>query len=93
MHPSTAKEREIKDGDRVVIETPKGSILHVAKVTEDIHPKVVNGVYGWWLPEKDAVESGSLETNINGITSYDPPYDPEIGINRVQGVMCQVYKR
>jgi len=92
IHPSTAKERGIEDGDKVVIETPKGSIQHVAKLIKDIHPQVVNGVYGWWLPEKGTAENGYLETNINGVTSYDPPYDPEVGINRVEGVMCQVRK-
>jgi len=92
IHPGTATERGIKDGDKVVIETPKDSSLHVAKLTEDIHPQVVNGVFGWWLPEKETAENGYLETNVNAVMSYDPPYDPEIGINRVQGVMCQVYK-
>jgi anaerobic selenocysteine-containing dehydrogenase len=92
IHPSTAEERGIKEGDTAVVETPKGSIRHVAKVTEDIHQKVVNGVFGWWLPDEEAPENGYLGTNVNAITSYDPPYDPEIGINRVQGVMCQVRK-
>jgi len=92
IHPGTARQRGIKDGDRVVIETPKGSIQHEAKLTEDIRPDVVNGVFGWWLPEKGTAENGYLETNANKVTSYDPPYDPEIGINSVQGVMCQVRK-
>ena len=92
IHPVTAQERGINEGDRVVIETPKGSIQHVAKLTEDILPEVVNGVFGWWLPEKETEENGYLGTNINQVTSYDPPYDPEIGINCVQGVMCQVRK-
>lgn len=92
IHPSTAGERGIKEGDKVVIETPKGSIQHVATLTEDIHPQVVNGVFGWWLPEKETLENGYLETNVNAIASYEPPYDPEVGINRVQGVQCQVYK-
>lgn len=92
IHPDTARERGIKDGDEVVIETPKDSIRHTAKLTTDIHPQVVNGVFGWWLPEKETAENGYLDTNINAVMSYDPPYDPEIGINRVQGVMCRVYK-
>jgi anaerobic selenocysteine-containing dehydrogenase len=92
IHPSTAKERGIEEGDRVVIETPKGSIQHVAKLTESIHPQVVNGVFGWWLPERETLENGYLETNVNTIASYEPPYDPEIGINRLQGVQCQVHK-
>ena len=92
LHPGTAEERGIKDDDMVVIETPKGSIRHRAKLTEDIRPDVVNGVFGWWLPEKGTEENGYLETNVNSVMSYDPPYDPEIGINCVQGVMCQVRK-
>ena len=92
IHPSTAKERGIKNGDRVIIETSKGCIQHEAELTEDIRPDVVNGVFGWWLPEKETAESGYLETNANRVMSYDPPYDPEIGINSIQGVMCQVRK-
>jgi len=90
IHPGTARERGIEEGERVIIETPKGAIQHVAKLTEDIHPRVVNGVFGWWLPEKETLENDYLETNVNAIASYEPPYDPEVGINRVQGVQCQV---
>jgi anaerobic selenocysteine-containing dehydrogenase len=88
MHSSAARERGIKDDDKVVIETPKDSIQHIAKLTKDVHPRVVNGVFGWWLPEKETAENGYLDTNVNAVMSYDSPYDPEIGINRVQGVMC-----
>lgn len=92
MHPRAAKERGIQQGDMVAVETPRGTFQHLAELTEDIHPQVVNGVFGWWLPEKELPEKGSLETNINAVMSYDPPYDPEIGINSVQGVMCQVHR-
>ena len=76
----------------VVVETPKGSFQHQANLTQDIHPQVVNGAFGWWLPEKEAPERGSLETNVNTVMSYDPPCDPVVGINSVQGVICQVRK-
>jgi anaerobic selenocysteine-containing dehydrogenase len=92
MHPEAAKARGIENGDRVVIETPMGSVQHVAVLTSDIRTDVVNGVFGWWLPEKENAEKGSLDTNVNRVMSYYPPYDPEIGINRIQGVMCQVKK-
>jgi len=92
IHPDTASARGIETGDRVTIETPKGRIRHEAKLTENIHPDVVSGVFGWWLPEKETAENGYLETNANKVLSYDPPYDPEIGINSIQGVMCQVRK-
>ena len=92
IHPETAQERGIVEGDLVWIETPKGRCKHKAKVTENIHPKVVNGSFGWWLPEKPDPEHGCLEVNVNAVMSYDPPYDPVVGINNVQGVLCEVCK-
>jgi anaerobic selenocysteine-containing dehydrogenase len=92
IHPDAARERGIEDEDRVVIETPKGRFLHIAELRDDIRSDVVSGVFGWWIPEKQSAEKGYLEANVNMVMSYDPPYDPEIGINRIQGVMCQVYK-
>lgn len=89
IHPSTAQKRGIQQGDMVVVETPRGTFQHLAELTEDIHPRVVCGAFGWWLPEREAPERGSLETNVNAVMSYDPPYDPVVGINSVQGVMCQ----
>jgi anaerobic selenocysteine-containing dehydrogenase len=92
IHHETAKTRGIEEGECVVIETPMGSIQHVAVLTNDIRTDVVNGVFGWWLPEKENDEKGCLVTNVNRVLSYYPPYDPEIGINSIQGVMCQVRK-
>ncbi|TFG22606.1 MAG: hypothetical protein EU529_09995 [Promethearchaeota archaeon] len=93
INPNTAHERGIKDGDMVIIETPKGSIQHKVKIFEGIRPDTVNGIYGWWMPEKKTEENGYLNTNINFLCSFYPPYDPEIGINCIQGVMCQVRKK
>lgn len=90
IHPEAARERGIAEGDLVWIETPKGRCKHKAKVTERIHPKVVNGSFGWWFPEKPSPEHGCLEANINAVMSYEPPYDPVVGINSVQGVLCEV---
>jgi Anaerobic dehydrogenases, typically selenocysteine-containing len=92
IHPTTAQERGIQQGDMVVVETLRGTFQHLAELTEDIHPQVVSGVFGWWLPEREAPERGSLETNVNAALSYDPPYDPIVGINSIRGVMCQIHK-
>ncbi len=92
IHPSAAQERKIQHGDRVVVETPRGKFQHLAELTEDIHLLVVCGSFGWWLPEKETLDKGLLEPNVNAAMSYDPPYDPEVGINSIQGLMCQVSK-
>ena len=90
IHPIVAKERGIKEGDMVAVETPRGNFQHMGELTEDIRPEVVSGEFGWWLPEREPPGRGSLETNVNSVMSYDPPYDPVVGINSIQGIMCQV---
>jgi len=92
IHPNAARERGIQQGDTVVVETPKGTFQHLAELTEDIYPQVVSGAFGWWLPEREAPEMGCLETNVNAVMSYDPPYDPVVGIPSIRGLMCQVRK-
>ncbi|MFC1965412.1 molybdopterin-dependent oxidoreductase [Chloroflexota bacterium] len=92
IHPSAAQERKIQDGDKVIVETPRGKFQHVVELTDDIHPLVVCGSFGWWLPERETADKGLLEANVNAAMSYDPPYDPEVGINSIQGLMCQVSK-
>jgi thiosulfate reductase/polysulfide reductase chain A len=92
IHPAAAHERGIQSGDMVLVETPRGSFRHRAELTEDIRPEVVCGSFGWWLPEREPPERGSLETNVNAAMSYDPPCDPVVGINSIQGVMCRLQK-
>ena len=92
MHPNAARERGIQQGDMVLVETPKGTFQHVAELTEDVHPQVVSGAFGWWLPEREPPERGCLETNVNAAISFDPPYDPVVGIPSIRGLMCQVRK-
>jgi len=47
INTDSAKQIGIDDGDRVVIESPRGSIKLRAKLTGDIHPKVVSIQHGW----------------------------------------------
>jgi anaerobic selenocysteine-containing dehydrogenase len=90
IHPEAARQRGIAQGDMIWIETPRGKCKHQAKVTEKIHPRVVNAEFGWWLPDNPAPEHGCLEVNINAVMSYGPPHDPVIGIPSVQGLLCEV---
>lgn len=92
IHPETAKERGIRNGDWVWIETPRGRCKHKAMVTDKVHPKVINPTVGWWFPEMPPPEHGCFEANVNAILSYDPPHDPIIGIPTVMGVLCEVTK-
>ena len=93
IHPETAKGLDIEDGDWVYIENKRGRIKQRALLTEGIDPRVVAPSYGWWFPEK-GVESlhGWRESNINILTTSEPPYNPQIASTNLRGTFCRVYK-
>jgi anaerobic selenocysteine-containing dehydrogenase len=92
LHPQIAGKHGIKQGDRVVISSPRGSITMLALVTEDIAPGVVNVEHGWWFPEKKGPEHGIFDSNANVLTSNAPPYDPGFGTYQLRGLLCSIEK-
>lgn len=95
LHPNTAKELNIKDGDWVWIETPqiKGErVTFKARVTDTIHPSMAHADHGWWFPEKPAPEHGCFDSNINVVLTDEPPREDICGSVRVRGTLCRVYK-
>ncbi|MEM2901590.1 MAG: molybdopterin-dependent oxidoreductase [Candidatus Bathyarchaeia archaeon] len=94
IHPETAEKLGIKDGDWVWIEAPfgRGRVKQKAKLTQGVHPRVVSAPSHWWYPErKDDPLHGAFESNINLITSNDPPYEPVTGATPLRGSLCKVY--
>jgi anaerobic selenocysteine-containing dehydrogenase len=75
IHPTTAQELGIGDGEWVAIENDRGRIRRKAKVTPIVHPKVVSVPHGWWLPETDGREPnlyGIWDINCNILVSTGP---------------------
>lgn len=94
IHPSTAKENGIGEGDWVWVETPKVKKERVklkAVLTTDIDPRVVHAAHAWWFPEKPAPEHGCFESNVSVILSDDPPRDPVFGSVPTRGTLCRIY--
>jgi len=91
IHPGTAKNLGIAEGDWVWIENHRGKIKQKARLTEKIHPGVVNAQHGWWFPEKDAPEYGFKESNVNLLTG-GMPYDPHTGSESLRSFLCKIYK-
>jgi anaerobic selenocysteine-containing dehydrogenase len=94
IHPKTAEELGIKDGDWIYIESKYGRCKQRAKVTPGIHPRVVHSQHGWWFPEKPAPEPslfGTWDSNINlllpsgwtGKAGFGYPFKSQ---------MCRVYQ-
>jgi len=95
IHPDTAKEAGIKDGDWIWIETPrvKGERVKLkAKLTENVHRRMVHVPHGWWFPERPAPEHGCFDSNINVVTSGDPPREQICGSVPTRGTLCRIYR-
>jgi anaerobic selenocysteine-containing dehydrogenase len=95
IHPGTAKELGIEDGDWVWIETPqvKGErVTFKARVTDSVHPRMIHASHGWWFPERPAPEHGCFDSNINVVLTDAPPREEICGSLRTRGTLCRVYK-
>jgi thiosulfate reductase/polysulfide reductase chain A len=95
MSPETSKRLGLEAGDTVWIETEQGRIKQTLACTEML-PDVVSAEYGWWYPEKPAVEpvlGGVWESNVNVLTSADTAgCDPILGQWNFRSLRCRVYK-
>ena len=75
IHPATAAQYGIRDGQPMVIETSTGSVETCARVTRDITPGMVAIPAGW--------EGNNLVTN-------DATMDPISGVPECTGLLCRV---
>jgi len=95
IHPETAKNLGIADGDWAYIETRRGRIRQRARYNDGILPNAVNCEANWWFPEMPAYEpclSGVWESNANVLTLDDPEWCDELSggwCNRA--LLCKVY--
>lgn len=80
IHPSTAREFGVIDGDMVIIDTRRGHIRVEAKTTKDMRPKVVNVLHGW-----------GREQNANVLTELEPR-DPITGYPELRALACRIMK-
>jgi anaerobic selenocysteine-containing dehydrogenase len=93
IHPETASRFGIGEGDWVSIETKRGMIRQIVKLSSEIDPRVIILSFGWWFPERKDLElSGWKESNLNILTDNGPPYEPAMGSTPLRAVLCRVYK-
>lgn len=78
----TARKLGIAEEDRVTVSSPRGSICLKAKVTDDIHPRVVSILNGW------SSDSGA---NANYLTNSEAR-DPVSGFPEFKALVCNVVK-
>jgi anaerobic selenocysteine-containing dehydrogenase len=92
IHPDTAKELGIHEGEEVIIKTRWGEMRQIAHLTDRIHPKVVNAAYGWWFPEATADSQYQWKrSNFNMLTSTKR-LGKEFGTPNLKGICCAISK-
>ena len=94
IHPDTAKELGINDGDWVWIESHKDRIRQRAKLTPIVHPKMVSADYGWWYPEEEGAEPslfGYKEVNSSRLLDLDLVGETGFGAD-IKCTLCKLYK-
>ena len=92
IHPEAAEKEGIRQGDWVVIESPRGRIRQRARLFAGMDPRIVAAEHGWWFPEKKDSGHGWSESNINILT--DNAYegcDPAMGATPVRTLLCRIY--
>lgn len=94
IHPDTAAQLGIIDGDYVMMENMFGKCKAKAKLTPIIHPKVVHSTHGWWYPEQPGEEPnlfGVWESNINTLIPHKHIGKLGFGCPAKQ-MICKVYR-
>jgi len=92
IHRQSAERLGIQEGDFVFIETRRGRIRQKAHLVEELDPRTVVVDYGWYFPEKENEELGWRESNINILTTNQPPFNREMGTTTLRGFFCKLYK-
>jgi anaerobic selenocysteine-containing dehydrogenase len=79
VHPDTAREYGVADGDMAAIETKGGEIKIRVRTTQDLMPGVVTVPHGW------------AEANANLLTELEP-HDPVTGYPEFRPLLCRIRK-
>lgn len=94
IHPDTAADHGVSDGDWVGIENHIGKCRMKALVIPTVHPKVVHALHGWWYPEQDMAEpnlGGTFKSNINMLMPHKKIGKLGLGANYKSNI-CKIYK-
>ena len=94
IHPDTAAEYGICDGDWVAIENELGRAVERARITTVVHPRVVHAQHGWWFPEQEGEEPNLYGVWKSSINSLIPNFKTgRIGYGaNYKSVICKIYK-
>ena len=92
IHPDTGRRENIREGDWVIIESPRGRVRQRAQFFAGMDPRIVSAQHGWWFPEKKDPAHGWEESNINLLTDNAfETCDPVMGATSVRTLLCRIF--
>jgi anaerobic selenocysteine-containing dehydrogenase len=91
IHPDTAEEAGVAEGDVIRIETRKGRIAQKVRLNADLDPRVVMPAFGWWFPEEPSTQYDWRKANINVLTERFPE-ELSTGAVQLRGIPCRIYR-
>lgn len=94
IHPDTAAEKGIGNGEWVWVENWQGRAKFKAKVTPIVPRWMVMAAHGWWFPEKDGAAPdlyGVWESNINLLLPMNAQGKDGLGAP-IKHSMCKICK-
>jgi anaerobic selenocysteine-containing dehydrogenase len=90
IHPQTAAQYGIRQGDEILIETKVGAIIQVAHLTDSVDKRVISGSHGWWFPEGKPETLYEWErSNFNMLTSTTS-LGKEFGTPNLKAIGCRI---
>jgi anaerobic selenocysteine-containing dehydrogenase len=94
LHPQTAGDLGLQDGQWVFVVSPKGKARMRLKTSEIIHPAMADAQHGWWFPERSGHLPelfGVFESNANMLCPFEPEFcSPEIGSWPHSALLCRI---
>lgn len=91
MHPATAADLGLEEGEWVDIETSNGRIKQKLELDKYLDPKVVYASFGWWFPDDPTNLYQWDRSNVNVLFNTDQE-EPVTGTVEVRGVPCRVFR-
>lgn len=94
IHPKTAREHGIGNGEWLWIENWMGRVKFKAKVTPVVPTWMIMAAHGWWFPEKKGAEPslyGAWESNINQLIPMSHQGKDGMGAP-IKHLLCKIYK-
>jgi anaerobic selenocysteine-containing dehydrogenase len=94
IHPDTAREIGILDGEWVWIEGVRGKVKRRARLTPVVHPKTVMAPHGWWYPEKEGASPhlyGIWDINVNQLIPMGHQGKSGFGGAPLKTMLCKIY--